>query len=254
MSGKQQRSGMTGDPMIDEQNGKRTLDPQLIQFVDHARVKGMDHATIRQLLLSAGWKEQLIAEAFCARDLQMAIPTPAGLGPARAGGQQARKPWPRKARDAFLHLLMYGSLYAWATSLILLVFTYIDFAFPDPAWRISSAQLQELLSVIRAQLAIVIVAFPIFMIAWHVLLRDVHRNPEIARGVLRRWLGYLALFVGAITLSADAMTLIYYLLEGQLTARFLLRVTALFLIAGGLVGYLAYTLRSESQLEAEPEK
>jgi len=33
------------------------MDEKLIRFVDHARDKGMDHATIRHLLLSAGWKE-----------------------------------------------------------------------------------------------------------------------------------------------------------------------------------------------------
>ena len=151
-----------------------------------------------------------------------------------------------KARDACLHLLTYGSLYTWSTSLILLVFTYINFAFPDPAWRTSYRQVQELLSIVRAQLAIVIVAFPIFLLAWNYLLREVRRHPETAKGVLRRWLGYLSLFVGAITLSGDAMTLIYFLLEGQLTVRFLLKAAALFLIAGGLVGYLAYTLRSET--------
>ena len=59
------------------------------------------------------------------------------------------------------------------------------------------------------------------------------------------------MFVGAITLSADAMTLIYYLLEGQLTVRLLLKTTSLFVIAGSLVLYLTFTLRSEAKTEAE---
>ena len=83
---------------------------------------------------------------------------------------------------------MYGALYSWATSLILLVFTYINIAFPDPAWRTSYRQLQEILSIIRAQLAVVIVSFPIFLIVWNYLLREVRRHPETAKGVLRRWL------------------------------------------------------------------
>jgi hypothetical protein len=84
---------------------------------------------------------------------------------------------------------------------------------------------------------------------WHFLLREVRRHPEKAKGAIRRWLGYLSLFVGAVTLSANVTTLIYYLLEGQLTVRFLLKVTALFLIAGSLVLYLAFTLRSETETE-----
>ena len=228
------------------------MDEKLIRFVDHARDKGMDHATIRQLLLSAGWKDKDIAEVFCTRDLELPIPEPAGAGSARA--RSLRRPGVRKARDAFLHLLVFGSLYVWATSLILLLFTYINFAFPDPAWRTSYTQLQEILSVIRAQLAAVIVSFPVFLIVWNFLLREVRRYPETAKGVLRRWLGYLSLFVGAITLAGDATTLIYFLLEGQLTIRLVLKAAVLFLIAGGLVCYLGFTLRSETQTQTETDR
>ncbi len=45
------------------------MDEKLSRFVDHSLDKGLDHATIRQMLLSAGWKEKEIAEAFCACDL-----------------------------------------------------------------------------------------------------------------------------------------------------------------------------------------
>lgn len=224
------------------------MDEQLIRFVDHARDKGMDHATIRQLLLSAGWREKDVADVFCTRDLELPIPEPAGAAttvPAR-GVRRTVSPWPRRAREAFLHLLAFGALFTWATSLILLFFTYINFALPDPAWRVSQSGLEEILSVVRFQLATVIVFFPLFLILWHFLLREVRRDPEKAKGAIRRWLAYLTLFVGAITLSGDVMTLIYFLLEGQLTVRLLLKAAVLFLIAGSLVLYLALTLRSEA--------
>ncbi len=224
------------------------MDEELIQFVDHARQKGLDYATIRQLLLSAGWKEQDIAEVVSTRALQLPIPQP----PTRVAAARApaiRSPassvWPRRARDAFLHLLTFGSLYAAATSLILLFFTYINFAFPDPAWRTSYPQLLEILSITRVQLAIVIVTFPVFLALWHFLLREVRRHPE--KTGIRRWLGHMAIFVGALTLAGDVITLIYFLLEGQLTVRLLLKAGVLFLISGSLVLYLVLTLRSEAE-------
>jgi len=228
------------------------MDEKLLRFVDHARNKGMDHATIRQLLLSAGWKEKDVAEVFCTRDLELPIPEPPRVAPAPARGvRRTGSIWPRRARDGFLHLLAFGSLYTWATSLIVLFFICINFAFPDPAWRMSQATLVETLSIIRIQLAVVTVSFPVFLVTWHFLLREVRRDPEKAKGGIRRWLGYLSLFVGGITLAADAMTLIYLLLEGQLTVRLVLQAAVLFLIAGGLVGYLALTLRGEAQTETE---
>jgi hypothetical protein len=210
------------------------MNEKLSQFVDHSRDKGLDYATIRHVLLSAGWREKDIAEVFCARDLELPIPEPTGVG---------------TARDAFFHLLTFTALFTWATSLILLFISYIDFAFPDPAWRTSYYALEAALSNIRASLAALIVSFPFFLILWHFLLREVRLHPEKAKGAIRRWLGYLSLFVGAVTLSADAITFIYYLFEGQLTVRFLLKVTVLFLIAGSLVYYLAFTLRSETETE-----
>ena len=210
------------------------MDEELIRFVDHARDKGMDHATIRHLLLSTGWKEKDIAEVFCTRDLELAIPEPTGVG---------------SARDAFFHLLTFTALYTWAASLILLFFTYIDLAFPDPASRTTYYAMEAALSSLRFSLAALIVSFPTFLMLWHFLLREVRRHPEKAKGAIRRWLAYLALFVGSVTMAADVITLIYFLLEGQLTVRFLLKVTVLFLIAGNLVLYLAFTLRSETEAE-----
>ena len=220
------------------------MDEKLIQFVDHARDKGLDHATIRQLLVSAGWKEKDVAEVFCTRELELPIPEPPRVGPAPVRGvRRTGSIWPRMARDGFLHLLTYGALYTCATSLIVLFFICIILAFPDPAWRMSHSALVEALSIIRVQLAVLIVFFPVFLISWHYLLREVRREPEKAKGGIRRWLGYLSLFVFGITMAVDAIALIYLLLDGQLTVRFVLQAAVLFLIAGGLVGYLGFTLR-----------
>ena len=113
------------------------MDEKLRQFIDHSRDKGLDDATVRHMLLSAGWRDKDIAEVFCARDLDLPIPEPVGVG---------------TARDAFFHLLTFTALYTWATSLILLFIAYINFAFPDPAWRTSYDAIEEALSSGRVAL------------------------------------------------------------------------------------------------------
>lgn len=74
-------------------------------FIEHARQKGVDHATIRLLLLSAGWKERDVSEAVAAQILEMPVPRP----PDRGG-----------AREAFLYLLTFMALYTTITSLVVL--------------------------------------------------------------------------------------------------------------------------------------
>jgi hypothetical protein len=204
----------------------------LLRFVEHARQQGLDHATIALLLRSSGWKDREIAAAIAAGELSMPIPERAGLG---------------SARDAFFHLLAFTALYASAISLVFLAFTYIEFAFPDPATRTPTYAIDAALSGIRVSLATLIVAWPTFLVVWTYLLREVRRSPEKAHGGVRRWLSFLTLFVGAVTIGGDIITVDYYFVEGDLTTRFLLKVLALLLITGTLFVYLALTLRSEGE-------
>jgi hypothetical protein len=208
------------------------MDENLARFIDHARQKGMDHATIFLLLRSSGWKEREIAEAFAARELGKPIPERTGVG---------------SARDAFFHLLAFTALYAWAISLVFLFFTYIDLAFPDLATRTGTYAFEAMLSSIRASLATLIVSYPLFVLVWWFLLREVRMYPEKAKSGIRRWLTFLSLFVGAVTIMTDVIIVVYYAVEGELTVRFLLKVVVLFIIAGALFVYLALTLRSEGE-------
>jgi hypothetical protein len=92
-----------------------------------------------------------------------------------------------------------------------------------------------------------IVSFPLFLLVWWRLLGEVRQNPELGKSGVRRWLSFLSLFVGAVTIMSDVITVVYYLVEGDLTVRFLLKVAALFLVTGGIFIYLALTLRSEGE-------
>ena len=58
---------------------------------------------------------------------------------------------------------------------------------------------------------------------------------------------YLSLFIGAVALVSDVITLIYYIFEGELSLRFVLKVVALFLVVGSAFLYLALTLKSDAE-------
>lgn len=208
------------------------MDERLTKFVDHARQRGLDYSSIFQLLQSSGWKERQIAQALAARDLSLPIPERAGAG---------------SARDAFLHLVAFTAMYVSAISLIFLLFTYIELWFPDPAIETSSYQVDYTLSGIRMELASLIVAYPLFLIAWSYLLSETRRSPVKAKSGVRRWLSFLSLFVGAVTIMTDVICVVYYLVEGDLTVRFVLKVLALLLITGSIFLYLSLVLRSESE-------
>jgi hypothetical protein len=163
----------------------------------------------------------------------VAIPERAGVG---------------SAREAFFHLLAFTALYAWVISMVYLLFTYIAFAFPDPATP--TYAIEAALSSVRVSLATLIVAYPLFLATWWFLLREVRKFPDKAKSGVRRWLTSLSLFIAAVTILGNAITVVYYLVEGDLTVRFLLKVAVLFVTTGAIFIYLAWTLRSEAEARA----
>lgn len=202
---------------------------QLTDFIAHARKKGMDHQTIRMLLLSAGWKEKDIAAALTEQALDMPVPMPSDTG---------------GAREAFFHLLTFASLYASVIAVVVLFFTYINRLFPDPALGDMYYQNSFDLSGIRWSLAAVIVSFPLFLWCSRFLQKEMRMHPERAWSGIRRWLTYLTLFVAAMALLGDGITLVFRLLEGELTIRFLLKVLIVLLIAGMTFAYYFLSLKT----------
>lgn len=200
----------------------------LREFINHARQKGMDHSTIRMLLLSAGWKDKDIAQAMTSEALELPVPLPPDVG---------------GARDAFLYLLTFTAFFTTAISVILLTFRYINYLMPDPALAAYRYEQEYASSSIRWGLAAILVAFPLFVLLWRFLLRELQRHPEKAASGIRRWLTYFTLFVAGITLTSDLITLVYYLLEGELSARFLLKVLTVFVVAGLAFTYFVLSLR-----------
>jgi hypothetical protein len=89
-----------------------------------------------------------------------------------------------------------------------------------------------------------------FLLLWRAVLRSSERQAEKGMSGARRWLTYLSLFVGAVTLLGDVITLVYFLFEGELTLRFVLKVAVLFVITGAVFVYLALTLRGTKEARA----
>jgi hypothetical protein len=134
------------------------------------------------------------------------------------------------ARDAFLHLLMFVSLFTTAISSIALMFQYINRWFPDAAFE--DPYYLDDNSGIRWSIASLIVAFPLFLWISRILHREMEQHVEKAASAIRRWLTYLTLFIAAATLMGDVITLVFYLLNGEITLRFLLKVLVILYVAG----------------------
>lgn len=145
-------------------------------------------------------------------------------------------------KDVFLHLLAIATLYTSATSFILLIFEYINVAIPDPL-TVGYYSLSSSYGSIRLYVASLIVVFPVFVFVSWFLNKSYNKFPEKRNLRVRKWLIYFTLFVAAIIIIGDLVTLIYNLLGGELTYRFLLKIITIFFVTGSIFGYYFADIR-----------
>lgn len=206
------------------------MSEKLHAFIRHARAKGLDHGTIRTLLLAAGWKERDIASAIASEGLEMAVPAPPGA---------------HGARDAFLYLLTFASLYLTLWGVVVLFYTYLDYLYPDPAWNDRAVEMA--LATVRYAIAAIIVGFPLFSLLTAILERAVLKDSDSLVHPVRKWLTYLTLFLAAAITVGDFITLLYFYLDGALTTRFVLKAVVLLVLAEMVLAYYAPSRRSAAQ-------
>jgi len=89
------------------------------------------------------------------------------------------------------------------------------------------------------------VAFPVFLFtAWRTG-KEVAADPTRRNSALRKWLTYMTLLVAAIALVTDGITLIYNVLSGELTLRFILKVLVVAAIASAVFAYYTWSIRAD---------
>src|SRR3989344_1859795 len=145
-------------------------------------------------------------------------------------------------RDTFLCLLSIVTLVASAVSFGVLIFQYINVYFPHLLndYYFSPSNYH---GTIRQALATLIVILPVYVWVSRFLRKDVLNNPEKRELKIRKWLLYFTVFVAALVVIGDLVALINTYLEGELTARFILKALAIFFIAGSVFSYYYFELK-----------
>jgi hypothetical protein len=154
----------------------------------------------------------------------------------------ASSPVPKSGpKDVFLHLLAIVTLYASVISFITLLWQFVNVWFPDPLTFYYSSVLNS----VRWAASVLVVMFPVYVWMTWLINRGVTVDPARKEIRVRKWLTYLTLFIAAVTLIVDVITLVYNLFGGELTSRFVLKVVAVLITAAAVFGYYYWDLRRD---------
>lgn len=204
---------------------------ELERYVRDALAAGMPRPQVEATLLGAGWGQAQVRAALAGyADIAGPVPVPR----------------PRRqlsAREAFEYLLLFATLYLSAWHLGSLLFDLVDHVLPDPADP--AYRLRRLGPSMRWSISALVVAFPLFAWLARRIGGDVAREPVRRLSPVRRWLTYLTLFIAASVLVGDLVALVYNVLGGEASLRFVLKVAVVGVIAGAVFGYYLSDLRRD---------
>jgi hypothetical protein len=205
----------------------------LDRFVRAALEKGQDRAAIASALDRAGWPKEEVANALGA---YADIPFPVAVPLPRAS---------LSAREMFLYLVLFTALYISVWNFGSLLFELIDRAIPDVTQRRYRGEYS--MESIRWAVSALIVAFPVFLWTSRYVGKRLAANPAGRLSPARRWCTYITLFIAVAVLIGDGTTLIYNLLGGELTVRFVLKALVVAGIATSALLYYLRDLRHEER-------
>jgi len=143
-------------------------------------------------------------------------------------------PW-----DFFMHLLGFFALYVSVVSFLTLLFQYINVLFPDKL----DFYYTGILNTIRLSTSALFVVFIVFILINWLLEKDFAKHSEKRDLKFRKWLIYFTLFIAAVTIIVDLITLIYNFYSGELSTRFFLKVIVVLLVAAGVFSYYFWDLK-----------
>jgi type II secretory pathway pseudopilin PulG len=148
------------------------------------------------------------------------------------------------ARDVFSYLLLIAMFIVGVVSFLILIFQYVNIQFPDALtsdyWYREGA-----LTAIRGAISAILVAWPVVILMSIFIGKDLRANVEKQYMWIRKWLLHLLLFVSAITIIIDLITLINTFLDGEITTRFVLKVLAVLIVAVAVFWYQLWELRRD---------
>lgn len=142
-----------------------------------------------------------------------------------------------------MYLLSIITLAMAAVNLGVLLFQFINVYIPDAINNTYYGYREGYYGAMRWALAALVIVFPVYVWVTRFLKKDTEQNPEKRESKIRKWFLYFTLFIASSVIISDLIALVYNFLQGELTARFILKIASILFIAGSVFWYYIQQLR-----------
>lgn len=153
----------------------------------------------------------------------------------------------------FLSLGLIISLITSIVSFLGLAFSALDKKFPD----VLNASYQYgyndySFESMRVALSTLIIFFPVFLVIAYFWTKYKDEVLSITDKLIKKWLIYIVLFLSALVVVIDLVTLVRYFVSGEITTRFILKVLITLIIALFVGIYYIFELKNKNKILGVP--
>jgi len=202
----------------------------LAEYVAVRTRAGVPKGVILEELLAVGWSEEESEGAYRAGLVLSGVPVPS---------EGNRPTLSRKSStvDVVINFFSFILLGIIATALGTLLFATINKFLPDPLDLMSVYTDASASSSIHYAISALLIGFPLYYVALRIWFRKFREDEGRVESNLSKWLTYLVLLITAVTIVGDLITVVFTLLQGEITVRFFLKALTILVIAGIIFGF-----------------
>lgn len=148
-------------------------------------------------------------------------------------------------RFFFISLGVIVTLITSVSSFLILLFESLNKKFPDALNSIYQYGYNSYnYETIRASLATLIIFFPVFIFISYLWLRESKAGIGDKNITIRKWMIYLILFLASLLIVIDLVTLVRYFVSGEITSRFIYKVSGTLIVAFLVDCYYSLKMRN----------
>lgn len=148
----------------------------------------------------------------------------------------------------FWYLSLFFTLGITAFALGGIWFQFINNIFPSEVFYsgVGKTFSQEAL---KAEIAAIMIAAPVFFLFSWMIRKAINENNLSPDNRIRTWITYIILFIVIAIAIGDLISFVLTLLNGDFTARFILKALTILVIVGWIFGYYFSEVKSENALK-----